>query len=300
VRARPPSRLYQFQKLVRRNRLAFTAAGAVTAAVIAGLAGIIWQWQRAVTNYSMLSIALAEIEAETERVVGQENGPWPTNVVLYYSSAGDRRGRSNAFDRFWQSPSGKREIRVERRAETNRSFTATNLIPPARFIAGNGISVAEQSCTVWDLTSGRTLSPDLHHDSYITYVQFSPDERLLATACSDGTARVWDIQTGRLMTSLLRHAQPVNVIRFAPDGRRIATGSSDFTARVWDVRTGRPLVGPLNADNSPVVSIRFSRDGKHLITLTAQGIVAIWDAQSGQLRTKHLRKLLPRNAGIRG
>jgi serine/threonine protein kinase len=37
VIARPPSRLYQFQKLVRRNRIAFWAAAAVAAALILGL-----------------------------------------------------------------------------------------------------------------------------------------------------------------------------------------------------------------------------------------------------------------------
>jgi WD40 repeat protein len=38
VVARPPSTAYRFQKMVRRHRVAFTAAGAVSAALIAGLA----------------------------------------------------------------------------------------------------------------------------------------------------------------------------------------------------------------------------------------------------------------------
>jgi len=37
VLARPPSRLYRFQKMVRRNKLAFGAAGAVAAALIIGI-----------------------------------------------------------------------------------------------------------------------------------------------------------------------------------------------------------------------------------------------------------------------
>ncbi len=37
VAARPPSRVYQFQKLVRRNQVAFAAAAAVTAALVIGL-----------------------------------------------------------------------------------------------------------------------------------------------------------------------------------------------------------------------------------------------------------------------
>ncbi len=42
VTARPPSRLYRFQKLVRRNRVVFAAAGAVVAALVAGTGTSTW------------------------------------------------------------------------------------------------------------------------------------------------------------------------------------------------------------------------------------------------------------------
>ncbi len=55
--ARPPSNLYRVQKLARRNKLAFAAAGAAAAALIIGLAASTWEYlkertarQRAVTE----------------------------------------------------------------------------------------------------------------------------------------------------------------------------------------------------------------------------------------------------------
>ncbi len=42
VVARPPSRLYRFQKLVRRNKVVFAAVGAVAAALIIGLGASTW------------------------------------------------------------------------------------------------------------------------------------------------------------------------------------------------------------------------------------------------------------------
>ena len=42
VNARPPSRLYRFQKLVRRNKIIFVAGGAVAAALVIGLAVSTW------------------------------------------------------------------------------------------------------------------------------------------------------------------------------------------------------------------------------------------------------------------
>jgi eukaryotic-like serine/threonine-protein kinase len=46
VVARPPSRLYRFQKLVRRNKLVFAAVGAVATALIIGLALSTWLFVR--------------------------------------------------------------------------------------------------------------------------------------------------------------------------------------------------------------------------------------------------------------
>src|SRR5207237_89560 len=44
VIARPPTKLYRFQKLVRRNKLAFAATSAVTAALIIGLGVSTWMF----------------------------------------------------------------------------------------------------------------------------------------------------------------------------------------------------------------------------------------------------------------
>src|SRR4030095_12564740 len=44
VQARPPSRAYQFQKLVRRNKLAVAATAAVTTALVIGLGAATWMF----------------------------------------------------------------------------------------------------------------------------------------------------------------------------------------------------------------------------------------------------------------
>ena len=47
VVARPPSNLYRFQKLVRRNKIAVAASTTVTVALLAGLIASSWQALRA-------------------------------------------------------------------------------------------------------------------------------------------------------------------------------------------------------------------------------------------------------------
>jgi Leucine-rich repeat (LRR) protein/tetratricopeptide (TPR) repeat protein len=50
VMARPPTTAYLLSKLVRRNKLAFAAAGAIAASLVIGIAGSVWQAVRATHN----------------------------------------------------------------------------------------------------------------------------------------------------------------------------------------------------------------------------------------------------------
>jgi serine/threonine protein kinase len=63
VVARPPSNLYRFQKLIRRNKLAFTAAGAVTLALLLGLG---------ISTWSLLKERQARQHADTEAKKSKE------------------------------------------------------------------------------------------------------------------------------------------------------------------------------------------------------------------------------------
>src|SRR5262249_23697279 len=69
VVARPPSAGYRFQRLVRRNKLAFAAASAVAGALILGLGLSIWSFikeKRALNNEAKLRVEadLAQKRAE--------------------------------------------------------------------------------------------------------------------------------------------------------------------------------------------------------------------------------------------
>lgn len=64
VLARPPSRLYRFQKMVRRNRFAVVSTAAVIVALLVGMFGFMWQTQRA---------KAAEREAVAQRIQAEED-----------------------------------------------------------------------------------------------------------------------------------------------------------------------------------------------------------------------------------
>ena len=72
VVARPASNLYRFQKLVRRNKLAFTAASAVVAALIIGLAVSTWMFFK--ENHARQRAVAAEQKTRTEAAKSQQVG----------------------------------------------------------------------------------------------------------------------------------------------------------------------------------------------------------------------------------
>jgi Leucine-rich repeat (LRR) protein len=63
VVACPPSRFYRFQKLVRRNKLAFGAAAAIAVSLVIGLATSIWQAARAKRAEHSTAATLNELRA---------------------------------------------------------------------------------------------------------------------------------------------------------------------------------------------------------------------------------------------
>jgi WD40 repeat protein len=70
VRARPPSALYRFQKAVRRNRLAYAAAGGVGAALIIGLASTTWMFTR--EQHARAQAVAAERDQSRLRAAAQQ------------------------------------------------------------------------------------------------------------------------------------------------------------------------------------------------------------------------------------
>jgi WD40 repeat protein len=108
----------------------------------------------------------------------------------------------------------------------------------------------------------------------------SPDERRIATASQDGTAKVWDAETGKELLTLSGHTGSVFDVAFSPDGARVATASGDATVKLWNVSMGsgrseQPLT-LYNPNAATVTSVAFSPDGKRLAASSNDGTVHIY------------------------
>jgi serine/threonine protein kinase len=306
VVARPPSKLYRFQKLVCRNTLAVGAAAAVAVSLILGLAisSLLFirekearaneatmrqqaedakkQAQAEATRAEAASLELKTTLSASEFVQGSRllsEGYRSDGLAYLAGSLNDNPTNEAASTRlanllashYWLAPAA--------------SFKPATTLPSSR--DGNRPDTASGDNPVreWGAESGQPLMETLNTgDSAMGSTQFSPDGKRIVTISGDGTnsmAQLWDAQSGRPLTEPFQFGTNVTSVQFSPDGKQIVTASSDNAARVWDAQSGQPVTGPLK-HGGLVVSSQFSPDGKQIVTVCSNNTAIVWDAQSGR------------------
>jgi WD40 repeat protein len=133
---------------------------------------------------------------------------------------------------------------------------------------------------VCDATTGEFEFTFTGHTDWLSWVSFSRDGSLLATASKDRTARVWSAVTGEHLQTLTGHTDEVKAVVFDPDGSRLATCSRDGTAAIWDTTTGKRLL-TFTGHTDEIWGVDLSSDGSRLATTSRDQTVRIWDAATG-------------------
>ncbi|MFD3324323.1 WD40 repeat domain-containing protein [Streptomyces sp. NPDC058701] len=156
-------------------------------------------------------------------------------------------------------------------------------------VAGaSGTAIAVRQFADRDAPSAKNRGGDVWStltvaDSTVMSLAYSPDGRLLAVGCQDGTVRLCDTTTRTLVATLATKAEEVRHLLFSPDGRTLATGTALGTskAELWDVatRTSRSTLdryGPIGN------VLAFSPDGRTL-AVSGDDDLLMWDTAAGTL-----------------
>jgi WD40 repeat protein len=276
VTAFPPGNLYRFQKMVRRNKLAFGAAGAVAVSLILGLA---------ISSFLFIREKEARAsEATMRRQAEDANKQAQTEAARAEAASLDAKSA--------EQKAKEKEIEAKTTLSASEFLQGSRALSeghPSDALAYLARSFSDDPANEAALTSMATL---LESHSWmaptvllkpVTSAQFSPDGKRIVTASDDGTARVWDAQNGQPVTGPLQHGHKVTSAQFSPDGMRIVTAAWD-QARVWDAQSGQPLTEPMQHDGL-VTSAQFSPDGSRIVTVRGSTVV-VWDAQSGRQLTE--------------
>jgi WD40 repeat protein/serine/threonine protein kinase len=263
--ARPPGNLYRFQKLARRNKLLFGAAGAVAAALVLGLSFTSWWAVRATQNLAQARLnAYASEMNVAQQALAENNLERAVQLLdLQRPKAGEHEDlRGFEWRYLWQLCQGN-ESAIFRDGPASLYECAVAFSTDGRFLTYSGSNhvVVRDANTHKVIKSLPTLAQTLG---------FSPDGRLLATArLGSGPVLLWETATWdeKQVTALTNACAPAI---FSPDGRWLLAGTPYAnTLQLWNTETWQPVAScpqtPI-LDGSLRSAVAFSPDGKLLVT----------------------------------
>jgi WD40 repeat protein len=169
--------------------------------------------------------------------------------------------------------------------------------------------------------------PQLHKNNSIKSIDFSKDQKILATGASNGWVKLWNFSQVQQSTKSTTHKSPspltsmpmyhecenangqhlekdqkskeddkcsVNNVRFLPKSNLLATTGDDGMLRVWHLN-GQPFLAPIKAHKGSIKSLNLSQNGQILATAGEDGMVILWDF-NGKRRKQVVCISLPRES----
>jgi len=122
-------------------------------------------------------------------------------------------------------------------------------------------------------------------------ISYTEDDRLLATACADGSfspyyAQVWETYSWKPVGDRINQKDGVLFAAFNPKGDRLLTGGEDFLALLTAVGGRQPLK-TFNHAGQVHYGV-FNSDSSSIATLDRNGLAQIWDITSAELLSLRL------------
>jgi RNA polymerase sigma factor (sigma-70 family) len=171
-------------------------------------------------------------------------------------------------------------------------------------LSGNGTLLAAagqgKGVRICSAASGKMIRELAEQERPITSIDWSPDDKTLATMSTDNTARLWDVETGKEKMKFVHpHAFAagqgnVPSVAFSPNGTLLASigMDGDNVVHIWSVQTGKEVLSQ-DEHLGFVSALAVLDQGKTLLTSGADDSIRLWDLATGKLqsrfRTPHYR-----------
>jgi len=303
VTARPSSKFYRFQKLVRRNKLSFASGAVLAVVLITGFGVSTFLFIRAQDSERTEKQMRAEAERQRALALAETR---KTKAALSQSDLLqalrliDDEKPGDALPYLTQSlvedPSNAAALMRMTTLLMYRSWMLPVLVltnnqairGPWFSLNGDQILACSSGgrAAAWDARSGAPIQVPMVN-SALEVAQFSADGKEIFIQSSDHTARVWDMQTGESLTGFLRFDGIVIQANFGPDWKQMVTLSDDGTGRRHEVRLwnfqASDAPKTIFSTRAGMLAPNYSPAGNWVITAGDDGVARIWSAQTGDL-----------------
>jgi len=258
VTACPPGAAYRFQKLVRRNKLAFAAGTAIALALLFGVVASTWQAVRA--RRAEHAATLQGKRAEQQAQLAAQEATRATAEATRATAVGTA-ARRYAY-------AAEINVALQALAENNLGH-ARELLDRQQPKAGEEDLRGFEWRYLWRLCQGDDIAT--FRDEGGQAAAFSTDGKLFAYA--GGKIMVRDAASRKIVATL---PSPATTLSFAPQTNLLASGH-DTGVKLWNTETWQE-VRALPDTMHPSL---FSPDGRWLLTGVAEGF-QVWDTQTWQ------------------
>ena len=296
VVARPPSAVYRFQKMVRRNKLVFGAATGVAVMLVLGVMVSAWQAIRA--TRASASEAVQHKLADNQRDIAVEQRKLADlQLALQAWEEGDLQRANDLIDSS-RPPPGQApgfEWRYLRKLCQDQSIEflggSNHQYRSAQFFDRDVLLLNdEKTLTLHDLSRGKDLLLLEDQDGIWNPTLCPENTNLLATLTDDGRIKVWDLTARRIRVEsegpprspAAAFNTPKESITFSRDGRWLASAISDNSVKLWDIEAKNPKpIRTFQRYDSWACSGVFSPDGKCLFSGGSESTIRSWDVATG-------------------
>jgi len=286
VIARPPSNLYRFQKMVRRNKLAFAAGAMVTLALLVGMALATWQAVRASRERDAKELVLRQAVALRKQA--------------QVAQSDEARLREQAQAEAYASDM----LLAQQSISANNFGRARNLLYQHRPGSKTDKDLRGWEWRyLWQQCTSDALAKIWQATNRVTDLAVSPDGKWLAIGQNSDLTAVTILQfvdrtTARIVTNLpARRGTEVN-LAFSPKAPLLAFNSSEnvrtivqWTLHLWNVETRQTVFElPLRYFCG---GLAFSPDGSTLLVAVQNqpgvlsGELLLLQVPGGTLRGKY-------------
>ncbi|HVY70489.1 MAG TPA: hypothetical protein VHH73_11205, partial [Verrucomicrobiae bacterium] len=281
VQARPPSVSYRLGKLVRRNRLAVAATGAVVIAIVAGLVFSAWAYRQKSKAYE--EVVKSEREQERLRLEAEKARAGET---MQRQAAEQARENEASLRREAQARAYAADMSLAQRSiELNNFGRARDLLNRYRPSPGQPDRRGWEWRYLWQFCRSDALFTFREQGDWIHQLALSADGKwLVIDEPSKGEMILWDART-RAEVARFPCGDGVTATSFSPRAPLLAAGVGvqttngyKYSVRLWNAES-RQMTRELSLD-AYCLAIRFSEDGTEFITAD-QAAIRRWRVADG-------------------